>query len=200
MNYREADTVAAVREAALRLLDRQKDARLAEAVNVSGTSSVSSLRLAALPDDTTVYCAHEYTASNARFALSVDDVGVLLRGTRARGLLPTGGSDWHGPHRSSVGDFFLRPEEVRELLEIGEPEVRPVPHPPFTDTSGSRGTALRAKRSSPHPCSAGRTLQLPASSASSPAGPRSRPCARTRSRSATRRAACSRRLAMYSRA
>jgi hydroxyacylglutathione hydrolase len=29
-------------------------------------------RLAALPDDTQVYCAHEYTASNARFALSVD--------------------------------------------------------------------------------------------------------------------------------
>jgi hydroxyacylglutathione hydrolase len=30
-------------------------------------------RLAALPDDTKVYCAHEYTASNARFALSMDD-------------------------------------------------------------------------------------------------------------------------------
>jgi hydroxyacylglutathione hydrolase len=29
-------------------------------------------RLAALPDDTRVYCAHEYTAANARFALSVD--------------------------------------------------------------------------------------------------------------------------------
>jgi hydroxyacylglutathione hydrolase len=29
-------------------------------------------RLAALPDDTQVYCAHEYTESNARFALSVD--------------------------------------------------------------------------------------------------------------------------------
>jgi hydroxyacylglutathione hydrolase len=29
-------------------------------------------RLAALPDETKVYCAHEYTASNARFALSVD--------------------------------------------------------------------------------------------------------------------------------
>ena len=29
-------------------------------------------KLAALPDDTRVYCAHEYTASNARFALSVD--------------------------------------------------------------------------------------------------------------------------------
>jgi len=30
-------------------------------------------RLAALPDDTRVYCAHEYTAANARFALTVDD-------------------------------------------------------------------------------------------------------------------------------
>jgi hydroxyacylglutathione hydrolase len=29
-------------------------------------------RLAALPPDTIVYCAHEYTASNARFALTVD--------------------------------------------------------------------------------------------------------------------------------
>ena len=32
----------------------------------------SLARLTALPDDTAVYCAHEYTASNARFALSVD--------------------------------------------------------------------------------------------------------------------------------
>ncbi len=30
-------------------------------------------KLTALPDAVTVYCAHEYTASNARFALSVDD-------------------------------------------------------------------------------------------------------------------------------
>ena len=34
-------------------------------------------RLAALPDDTSVYCAHEYTASNARFALSVDEAPAL---------------------------------------------------------------------------------------------------------------------------
>jgi hydroxyacylglutathione hydrolase len=34
-------------------------------------------KLAALPDDTTVYCAHEYTASNARFALSVDKAPAL---------------------------------------------------------------------------------------------------------------------------
>ena len=37
-------------------------------------------RLAALPGDTSVYCAHEYTASNARFALSVDqDAAVKTR-------------------------------------------------------------------------------------------------------------------------
>jgi hydroxyacylglutathione hydrolase len=34
-------------------------------------------RLAALPGDTAVYCAHEYTASNARFALSIDQDPVL---------------------------------------------------------------------------------------------------------------------------
>ncbi|OYX02183.1 MAG: hydroxyacylglutathione hydrolase [Caulobacter vibrioides] len=34
-------------------------------------------RLTALPEATTVYCAHEYTASNARFALSVDDATAV---------------------------------------------------------------------------------------------------------------------------
>src|SRR5690606_32344880 len=29
--------------------------------------------LAAWPDETTIWCAHEYTAANARFALSLDD-------------------------------------------------------------------------------------------------------------------------------
>ncbi len=37
-------------------------------------------RLAALPDETLVYCAHEYTAANARFALSVDNgPGITAR-------------------------------------------------------------------------------------------------------------------------
>jgi hydroxyacylglutathione hydrolase len=39
-------------------------------------------RLAALPDATEVYCGHEYTLSNARFALTVDPSNVALR-TRA---------------------------------------------------------------------------------------------------------------------
>ncbi len=39
-------------------------------------------RLAALPDETTVYCAHEYTASNARYALTLDKGEALA--ARAR--------------------------------------------------------------------------------------------------------------------
>ncbi|HEV7353227.1 MAG TPA: hydroxyacylglutathione hydrolase [Brevundimonas sp.] len=34
-------------------------------------------RLAALPDATTVWCAHEYTETNARFALTLDDSPAL---------------------------------------------------------------------------------------------------------------------------
>jgi hydroxyacylglutathione hydrolase len=36
-------------------------------------------RLRALPDDVVVWCAHEYTASNAKFALSVDAENPQLR-------------------------------------------------------------------------------------------------------------------------
>ncbi len=35
-------------------------------------------RLRALPDETTVYCAHEYTTSNAKFAMSVEPNNPLL--------------------------------------------------------------------------------------------------------------------------
>ncbi|GAC1411696.1 MAG: hypothetical protein NVSMB6_13200 [Burkholderiaceae bacterium] len=49
-------------------------------------------KLASLPDDTAVYCAHEYTLSNLRFALEVDPTNMLLnervqreRAKRARG-------------------------------------------------------------------------------------------------------------------
>ncbi|MEZ5956905.1 MAG: hydroxyacylglutathione hydrolase [Hyphomonadaceae bacterium] len=36
-------------------------------------------KLTALPDSTTLYCAHEYTQSNARFALAVDSGNAALR-------------------------------------------------------------------------------------------------------------------------
>lgn len=45
-----------------------------------------------------------------------EDVLILERSTRDLGLIPTGGSDWHGPHRASLGDFFVLPERVPEAL------------------------------------------------------------------------------------
>lgn len=55
----------------------------------------SLAKLAALPPETRIYCAHEYTESNLRFALSVapGDPALLARGERVRALrgesLPT---------------------------------------------------------------------------------------------------------------
>lgn len=43
----------------------------------------SLARLRALPDDTLVHCAHEYTQSNARFALHVDPANADLRARSA---------------------------------------------------------------------------------------------------------------------
>lgn len=45
------------------------------------------------------------------------DIQWLEGITRHEGLFPTGGSDWHGPHRSALGDFYVRPEDIPEVLE-----------------------------------------------------------------------------------
>jgi predicted metal-dependent phosphoesterase TrpH len=48
--------------------------------------------------------------------------GKRLRATARRlGLVPTGGSDWHGPHRAALGDFFIPAEDVREILDATLP-------------------------------------------------------------------------------
>ena len=39
----------------------------------------SLMKLAALPEETEIYCGHEYTQSNARFALTVDPDNYLLK-------------------------------------------------------------------------------------------------------------------------
>jgi hypothetical protein len=49
-----------------------------------------------------------------------NDVLLLERQAERRGLLKTGGSDWHGPNRGSeLGDFYVSPEEIEAFLEAG---------------------------------------------------------------------------------
>ncbi|HEX2188939.1 MAG TPA: PHP domain-containing protein, partial [Longimicrobiaceae bacterium] len=44
---------------------------------------------------------------------------LLETAARSLGLLRSGGSDWHGPHRSQLGQFAVREDVVRDLLDAG---------------------------------------------------------------------------------
>lgn len=50
---------------------------------------------------------------------TAQDTLLLTRTARDLGLIATGGSDWHGPHRSALGDFYIPLERVAELMETG---------------------------------------------------------------------------------
>ena len=79
-------------------------------------------KLMELPDDTTVYCAHEYTQANARFALSVEPHNATLVARakeidekRARG-------EWTVP--TTIGlekatNPFLRPDSTDLRITVG---------------------------------------------------------------------------------
>ncbi len=81
----------------------------------------SLTRLMALPDDTIIYCGHEYTASNAKFALTIDPdnqalIERALEVEQLRGAgkptLPT------SMGREKATNPFLRADDgaIRELL------------------------------------------------------------------------------------
>ena len=53
-------------------------------------------KLMALPDETVVYCGHEYTKSNARFALTIEPAN---------------------------GDLIIRSREIDALRDAGKPTV-----------------------------------------------------------------------------
>jgi hydroxyacylglutathione hydrolase len=77
----------------------------------------SLARLAALPDETKVYCAHEYTETNLRFALAVEPQSIALRERaervariRAAGL-------------PSIPSTLREEKETNPFLRCGEPAV-----------------------------------------------------------------------------
>lgn len=89
----------------------------------------SLMRLAALPDETQIYCGHEYTLANAKFALGVDPGNALLReraehaaALRAKGLytLPTTIAI------ECATNPFLRAEEPEIQAAVGLPGADPV--------------------------------------------------------------------------
>jgi len=88
-------------------------------------------KLAALPDDMRVYCGHEYTESNLRFAVTVepDNAAMRERLDRVHAIRSHAAADWHdaGPDEmtipSTIGEEratnpFMRASSAAELGRI----------------------------------------------------------------------------------
>ncbi|MEM1316737.1 MAG: hydroxyacylglutathione hydrolase [Pseudomonadota bacterium] len=75
-------------------------------------------RLARLPDDTKVYAGHEYTLSNAKFAVSVDGTNeVLLQRARAVELLRDEG-------KPTLPTTMLEEKATNPFLRVKDPAIR----------------------------------------------------------------------------
>jgi len=75
-------------------------------------------KLMALPDDTVVYCAHEYTAANAQFALSVDPGNEALQ-RRAAAV-----DDLRAAGQPTVPTMIALEKATNPFLRVGDPAIR----------------------------------------------------------------------------
>ena len=89
----------------------------------------SLLKIRAMPDDTKLYCAHEYTQANARFAVTVDpDNKALAERAREINILRAAG-EWTVP--TTVGEEkatnpFLRADDAGVAAAVGLGRADPV--------------------------------------------------------------------------
>jgi hydroxyacylglutathione hydrolase len=82
----------------------------------------SLLKLRALPDATRVYCAHEYTQSNARFALSIDPDNPALKARAAEVTALRAKGVWTVPSRlgeEKAANPFLRADDATLAARLG---------------------------------------------------------------------------------
>ena len=84
-------------------------------------------KLAALPDETRVFCGHEYTESNLRFALSVEPgnerIGEKLAWALARRAKAA--SDWHDatPDEMTIPSTIGHERETNPFMRVDAPEL-----------------------------------------------------------------------------
>jgi hydroxyacylglutathione hydrolase len=79
--------------------------------------SQSLASIAALPDDTLVYCAHEYTEANLRFAVSVEPLNTNLQ-ARVKRV-----ADLRAAGLPSVPSTLAEEKATNPFLRSGEPVV-----------------------------------------------------------------------------
>ena len=83
-------------------------------------------KLAALPRETLVYCAHEYTQANAKFALSVEPGNTDLQARAKEIDAARAAGEWTVP--TTIGleldtNPFLRPDSANLRETVGLPEA-----------------------------------------------------------------------------
>ena len=90
--------------------------RVFEASHAVMWSSLS--KLAAMPDDTRVYCGHEYTLANARFALTIepDNAALVARAAEMERLRAEG--------RPTVPSTLGEERATNPFLRVREPGIR----------------------------------------------------------------------------
>jgi hydroxyacylglutathione hydrolase len=77
----------------------------------------SLLKLRALPDDFRLYCGHEYTASNVKFALTVDGDNPVLQ-TRAAEV-----TRLRAENKPTIPSLLGEEKKANVFLRADEPSV-----------------------------------------------------------------------------
>jgi len=77
----------------------------------------SLLKLRALPDDFSLYCGHEYTASNVKFALTVDGDNPALK-ARAEEV-----TRLRGENKPTIPTLLGEEKKPNVFLRADEPSV-----------------------------------------------------------------------------
>jgi hydroxyacylglutathione hydrolase len=74
--------------------------------------------LAALPDATAIYCGHEYTETNIRFALTIEpeNANLVARAAEAKAL--------RGAGKATLPTTIRREKQTNPFLRANEPGIR----------------------------------------------------------------------------
>lgn len=75
-------------------------------------------KIAALPDDTAIYCGHEYTATNIRFALTIEpeNADLVARAAEVEALRAVG--------KATLPTTIRREKQTNPFLRANEPGIR----------------------------------------------------------------------------
>ncbi len=96
-------------------------------------------KLLVLPDDTRIYCAHEYTLANAAFALSIDPENTDLQAQSERVQMMRAADAPTSPTSLAMErktNPFLRPDDPGIRAQLGMPD----------DTDAAVFTEIRARK------------------------------------------------------